>query len=287
MKKELVKIEKAEIDDNLILNYLKTFSLSTTLNDNEAQQFIEIAKAFQLNPFKREIYCIPYGEGKNRKLSIITGYESYIKRAEESGKLAGWKVYTIVDDNKFLKAVIEIKRNDWQEPFVHEVDFKEYVQLKDEYSNGQRTGKRVPSAMWSNKPKTMLKKVAIAQGFRLAFPCDLGGMPYTNDELPTEMTESKIIEPEIIEKREVKKQKIEVNQETKPEPKPEVIKNEPQKGNFEMIMRELNNAKQIDVIKQIEVLIPRRAWLIRELQEIKDLIEKKKQEILNNDDLPF
>ena len=33
-------------------------------------------------------------------------------------------------------------------------------------------------------PNFMLKKVAIAQGFRLAFPDELGGLPYLAEELP-------------------------------------------------------------------------------------------------------
>jgi hypothetical protein len=36
---------------------------------------------------------------------------------------------------------------------------------------------------WKNKPVTMTKKVAMAQGFRLCFSDELGGMPYTAEEL--------------------------------------------------------------------------------------------------------
>ena len=55
--------------------------------------------------------------------------------------------------------------------------------------------------MWASKPYTMIKKVAIAQGFRLAFPDEIGGMPYTADELPDEMTthNHKPTKPEIID----------------------------------------------------------------------------------------
>ena len=33
----------------------------------------------------------------------------------------------------------------------------------------------------------MIKKVAMAQAFRLCFPDELGGMPYTSDEMTEEM----------------------------------------------------------------------------------------------------
>ena len=41
----------------------------------------------------------------------------------------------------------------------------------------------------------MLKKVATAQGFRLCFPEEFGGMPYTSDELPDEMVKPKDVTP--------------------------------------------------------------------------------------------
>jgi uncharacterized protein YyaL (SSP411 family) len=35
----------------------------------------------------------------------------------------------------------------------------------------------------------MIKKVAISQGFRLCFSDELGGMPYTKEEMPEQTTE--------------------------------------------------------------------------------------------------
>jgi phage recombination protein Bet len=134
--------------------------------ENEKAQFIDMCTAFGLNPIKREIYGIKYGQNFN----LIVGYETYIKRAERSGKLAGWKAWVEGSGNN-LVAKIEIHRKDWQFPFCHEVYFEEYNQ---------------GTAIWKSKPRTMLRKVVIAQGFRLAFSEDLGGMPYTSDELPAD-----------------------------------------------------------------------------------------------------
>ena len=64
-------------------------------------------------------------------------------------------------------------RKDRAHPTREEVFF-------DEYNKG--------NDMWIQKPRTMLKKVAIVSAFRKAFPFDFGGMPYTNDELPDHMT---------------------------------------------------------------------------------------------------
>lgn len=161
-----------------VIEYVKAFGLNNTLERNEIEQFLCIAYEFNLNPFKREIYCVAYGRGDKRKLSIITGYEVYLKRAERSGFLDGWNVEIFKEDND-MKARITIYRKDQKNPFVHEVYYSEYA---------QKNWKGEVTKFWKEKPVTMLKKVAMAQGFRLCFPCELGGMPYTADEVSDEMS---------------------------------------------------------------------------------------------------
>ncbi len=104
----------------------------------------------------------------------------YLKRGIRTGKVRGWRVWT-TGQGKGLKAHIQIHRRDWSEPFYHEVDFSEYAQYKwDSRSSGY-----VLTTFWKNKPRTMLKKVAIAQGFRLCFPDseEIHGLPYAEEEL--------------------------------------------------------------------------------------------------------
>jgi phage recombination protein Bet len=161
--------EERQEFERVLTEYLKI--VGQKVSQENVIQFLNIAKAYQLNPFKREIYLIPYGNQAN----IIVGYEVYLKRADRSGKLAGWRVWTEGSIEKGdLKAIIEIKRKDWEEPFRHEVFFKEYY-------------RKTP--IWEEKPITMIKKVAIAQGFRLAFPEELAGMPYTAEEIEVEYYE--------------------------------------------------------------------------------------------------
>lgn len=183
MENQIVKHEPQVITEAELVSYLDSMGLAQKLNEKEKVTFLQIAKAFNLNPFKREIYVVKYKE--NDPLTIITGYEVYIKRAERSGVLDGWGCVTEgkVEDNS-LKATLTIHRKDRKFPFVHEVLYSEYVQMKAEYVNGQATGKKTPNAFWQ-KAHTMIKKVATAQGFRLCFSDELGGMPYTPDELPS------------------------------------------------------------------------------------------------------
>jgi phage recombination protein Bet len=198
------KIEKpvqSTFDVDKIKKYLHTMNLASNLTNSEVEQFIEIAQSFELNPFKREIYANKYGD----KFSVIVGFETYIKRAERSGLLSGWNVTTegSIDRNNFmnsdLRAIITIHRKDFEFPFVHDVYYIEYV--------GRRRDGSITD-FWKNKPFTMIKKVAMAQGFRLCFSDELGGMPYTSEELATIETEAVVVES-IKPERKKKESKVE------------------------------------------------------------------------------
>lgn len=150
------------------LEYLS--SMGNKLPAKHQTQFIEMASAFGLNPFKREIYAVGYGDNWN----IITGYEVYLKRAERIGKLDGWNC-TVEGKGEDMTATVTIYRKDWKMPFTHTVLFSEVCQkTKDGRLN----------SVWGKMPSFMCRKVAIAQGFRLCFPDEFGGMPYTADEMP-------------------------------------------------------------------------------------------------------
>ena len=161
-----------------IFEYLKVFGYDKMLSESELQQFIQTALAGNLDPFKREIYIAVYGEGENRKVSILTGYQVYLKRAERTGKLDGWQARIEGTGNQ-MKAVVEIFRKDWSHSFSHEVYWEEAVQKKKDGN---------PTQFWTKQPRFQLRKVAMAQAFRLAFPDELGGLPYESAELPEPST---------------------------------------------------------------------------------------------------
>jgi hypothetical protein len=122
----------------------------------------------QLNPYKREVYAIKIRDKLKNKdvFSVVTGYEVYLKRAQRSGLLDGFEVYT-EGEGENLSAHITVWRKDWKHPFKHSVALSEYVR---------------DAPIWK-KTKTMIKKVVMSQGFRLCFCEELGGLPYTSDEI--------------------------------------------------------------------------------------------------------
>jgi phage recombination protein Bet len=186
----------ADIDDAL-----DKFLPSVNLNERDKIAFLQIARGFGLNPFKREIYAITYGN----KTTIVTGYEVYLKRAERSGKLDGWSC-DVTEDGK--KATCVIHRKDWRKPLVHVV----YV---DEA--------RQESPIWKKMPKFMLRKVAIGQAFRLAFPDELGGMPYLSEEVTDRRSED-IPEAEVVDKADEDSQALDKLQDKTSEKSDETLK---------------------------------------------------------------
>ena len=165
---------REEITESKVIEYMDSAGITDKLMPSEKKMFFNIAREFGLNPFKRELHITAYGQGDNRKCSIVTGYEVYIKRAERTGKLNGWKVW-VEGNPPNATAKIQIYRKDWDKPFEHEVYYSECVQYN-------REGK--PNAIWAKMGRFMLKKVCIGQAFRLCFADEMGGMPYEEAEMP-------------------------------------------------------------------------------------------------------
>lgn len=171
---ELIVKEKAQettavapVSEKTITNYLETFGMLKNMPKNLQGQCVEVAKAFQLNPFKREVHFVQHRDKNgDPTVAIVVGYEVYIKRAQRTGLLDGWDC-TAEGSGPNMVAILTIYRKDWSRPFKHSVK-------RSEYDRG--------IGNWKVMPETMLKKVAISQGFRLCFPEELGGMPYTKEE---------------------------------------------------------------------------------------------------------
>lgn len=160
MVNELQKAEKQMIgvvDKKMIQNFL--FTSETKLTEKQQEMFLQIAVRYNLDPFKREIYAIAFG----KEFSIVTGYEVYIQRAEKTGNLTGWKC-----ENTEEGAEIMIHRKDWEIPFVWQSSYADFDKKQ---------------SSWTTMREFMIKKVCIGQGFRLAFPDELGGMPYLKEEM--------------------------------------------------------------------------------------------------------
>lgn len=137
------------------------------ITDQEVMMFMALCKYQNLNPFLREAYLIKYG---TEKATMVVGKETFLKRAVKNPRYKGHET-GISDDGQ--KAWAKVYVEGYQVPISIEVDFSEYVGLKKDGTVNR---------MWQTKGRTMLKKVALVQALREAFPEDFGGM-YSPEEI--------------------------------------------------------------------------------------------------------
>jgi len=169
----------ATVDREVLLKYMKAQGLTTSLTPEEAEMYIDTAVLYQLNPFKREIHCTPYGKPGTewRQVAIVVGYETYIQKAEESGLLEYWDIIECDPGTPLEKywCQLIVKRRDRKTEQKWTVYYVETVQTKKDGT---------PNSFWRKQPRFMTKKVCMGQGFRLFFEDVTHGMPYIKEEMP-------------------------------------------------------------------------------------------------------
>lgn len=186
---------------------------SGTLTDQEMVMFLNLCKFQRLNPFVKECYIVKYGSGPNAKATIIVGKDVFMKRAYRHPDFDGFEAGIVVKgpgaDAEFVnrqgsmvlkgETVVggwaRIHMRTRTVPVYVEVAFEEYVGKKTDGST---------NAMWAGKPGTMIRKVALVQALREAFPEDLQGLygeaevdPITTEAEPTPPAPPALPEPEI------------------------------------------------------------------------------------------
>ncbi len=184
MNREIVRAE----DQKRVLEILRSVIPSLSkVDDQTLITAVAWAKHLGLDPLKREVHFIPYKDKDTGKITVqpIVAYTEYLKRAERSGKLKGWSCQVRREGDEWV-AVVKIRRVDWEEEFTWEVPMSEVKR---------------DTALWKERPIFMLKKTAIAQAFRLAFPEETAHLPYEEAESWVEELEE---EPEETETEEEK-----------------------------------------------------------------------------------
>lgn len=158
--------EEIQLSPEIVKSYLVSGD-AEKVTDQEVMMFLALCRFQKLNPFLKEAYLIKYG---NAPATMVTGKETFLKRAVKNPRYRGHKVGINEDATE---AWAEVYVENYDIPVRVEVEYEEYVGRK---SDGTVT------KMWETKRKTMLKKVALVQALREAFPEDLGGM-YSPEEV--------------------------------------------------------------------------------------------------------
>ena len=150
------------------------------VTDQELVQFISICKFNQLNPFLNEAYLIKF-KGQTDVAQMVVSKEALMKRAENCSEYDGFRAGLIIErgnevmdiegsfllpNDKLLGGWATVYRKDRKYPCISRVSLSEYDKKQ---------------STWNVKKGTMIRKTAIVQAMREAFPTQLGAM-YTAEE---------------------------------------------------------------------------------------------------------
>lgn len=168
--------QEVKLTGNIVKNYLTRGN--TEVTDQELVMFINLCKYQKLNPFLNEAYLVKFGSGQAQ---IITSKEAYMKRAFADPNFEGMKAGIIIqrgEETKELEGSFSLPGDTllggWAEVYVKGKKHPYVTKIgMDEFEKSQST--------WKSMPKTMIRKTALVQALREAFPDNLGAM-YTEEE---------------------------------------------------------------------------------------------------------
>ena len=171
------------------------------ITDQEVAMFIRTCQAKRLDPLENgEVYLIKYDD--KAPAQLVVGYHAYVRRAEKFPDYRGYKAGVVVirkgtpepvykEGAAVYKQIGEILIGGWcrvYRAFGDRID-ETYAEVSlDEYSTGKSN--------WSAKPATMIRKCAIAQAFRGAFPNEYEGL-YTEDEMGAQASGDDVVDTKV------------------------------------------------------------------------------------------
>jgi len=173
-------------------------------NDHEISLFIEMCKHYGINPFIKEAYLIKYSP--TRPASMVVSKDFFMKKADTQESLkkieAGIIIISkgndkeliyrsgalVLAEEKIVGGWAEIKR-EGRDTYRNEVSMSEYDSKK---------------SSWLKMPATMIRKVALVQTLREAYPNVFGGL-YDEAEMDQSIP---VTEKKLTNKMEEKKQEV-------------------------------------------------------------------------------
>lgn len=172
--------EEVSLTGNMVREFLVRGE--GNVSDQEVVMFIQLCKYQKLNPFLNEAYLVKFG---SKPAQIIVSKEAFMKRAEAHEQYNGMMAGIIVEregelvdlegaiklkDDKLVGGWAEVYRKDRSTPVTVKISY-------DEFSKGQAT--------WKSMPMNMIRKTAVVNALREAFPDNVGAMYTEEEELPS------------------------------------------------------------------------------------------------------
>lgn len=183
--------EKVKLSGKMVKQYLVRGN--GKVSDQELVMFINLCRYQKLNPFLNEAYLVKFGQ---QPAQIIVSKEAFMKRAENHPQYEGFEAGIIVErdgelvevegavklsKDKLIGGWAKIYRSDRKMPITSRISL-------EEFSKGQAT--------WKQMPLNMIRKSAIVNAQREAFPETLGSL-YTEDDASVANDQEMATEQEI------------------------------------------------------------------------------------------
>lgn len=159
------------------------FDPQNLLTDKQIGQALSLIKGRNLNPLANEVYIVAYKKKSGgTEFSLIVSKEAFLKRAAQNPNYEGFEAGIVTVDKEGTmherKGALMLPGDTlvggWAR--VYRKNFKVPVEIfvsREEYDKKQST--------WNAMPATMIRKTALVNALREAFPEDLGNM-YTEDD---------------------------------------------------------------------------------------------------------
>ena len=172
MEKELLTKEQTE---TLNIKSLLEASGFSNLTVSEVRYFGSLCKELNLNPFKKEIYAVPFNKnGGARTIQPIVSYETYLSKAYSTPRFYRYEK-SFSGEGINLKMSIKVFDINNNVMWDSTCDIKEFAKM--DYNKTKLMG------MWAQIPKLMLEKCVVVRACRFVCPNLVGDLPYTMEEM--------------------------------------------------------------------------------------------------------
>lgn len=194
--KEIVPFSQSlaieQYDDKMLSVIQATVAKGTT--QDELALFLEFCQATELNPFKKEVYCI-VREGRNRSVAYQIGIDGFRKMGHANNDIilmdgpfwcgldGKWMDLWLDEDDPPFAAKFGIQRKGMLEPVWGIARYSSYVQTVTD-----KNGNKKPTRFWATSPDNQLAKCAEAQAWRKLSTGAIG-QAYIREEMQGEVGE--------------------------------------------------------------------------------------------------
>lgn len=203
-----------KMNDNQIALVKRT--IASDCNVEEFDLFIEAARSYGLDPFRKQIIPLVFNKGNadKRRMSIVVTRDGLRIMAQRSGNYRPASKPAEYEQDEALRSETnplgivcarvtlwqrDDRSGDWYE-VAGEAYWDEFAPTKTVWENNRPTDRKKLEDNWARMPRVMIAKCAEAQALRAGWPDQFSGV-YVQEELDKAVAEDRTAS-EIVERQE-------------------------------------------------------------------------------------